>query len=210
MCNNLIIIIIGFLGASAFYGISPSEGSFEASHISAAGLLVTSGEELQDVSMVSQSDLILSIESTSTSSFVLGAAPDAGNTQFEWSSSSLSELRLDNELSPTAHMRVKTVQWGDGGRPNKTDILFNPGGNQDGVVVLSGSLELHRDMMKTKNSSLILKPSVDKDIIMSPTRGGRVHSTGSTWNAGALKVQLQGGERQLDVSPNFDKVCHFK
>lgn len=192
VCNNILVLIIGFLAASALYGISPSDGSFTANKITTTGMEVVSSEggpdDLQDVRIESSaSESQLSIESPTQSAMVFETIEGIGH--YSWSSGSMQKLSLQRSGTAKADMVVLTTT-------NVTDVHFNPGMAVDstgggGVLVISNSLELRSNLMQTTNTSFTFAPAIDKDLVMSPTAGGKVHVAGHMHNAGALKVQLQ-------------------
>jgi len=206
VCNNLLVVVVGFTLGSLLLGVGPSAGSFHAGQITATQLTVSGPGGDQEVMIQStQSNSTVSVQSPAESSLLFAGSEgdDAVAQQFKWAVARGDRLTLTQGRSGTPDLAIRPMKPG---LSNVTDVCFSPGGGH-GTVVVSQNLELSGSTIATRNGSLTLRPALDANIEMRPTAGGRVDVHAAVELEERLKVSLGTGTIQLDANPRTNTVA---
>lgn len=128
VCNNLVVILLGFTLGSLLLGVGPSDGSFHAGKITAVQLTVTRPQGDQEVMVQStRSNSTVSVQSPSESSLVIAGSTMGGSLSqpFKWATEHGERLTLTQGLqATTADLAIQPLR---AGLNNVTDVCFSPG-----------------------------------------------------------------------------------
>ena len=168
VCNNLLVVLLGFTLGSLLLGVGPSDGSFHAGQITAVQLTVSRPAGDQEVMVQStQSNSTIALMSPTESSLVIaGSADDPQSPQFKWATANSVHLTLSQGAQATPDLAIRPLIPG---LNNVTDVCFSPGGGQ-GTVVVSNNLELTGTTIATRNGSLTVQPALNANIEVRPHR----------------------------------------
>ena len=204
VCNNLLVVLLGFTLGSLLLGVGPSDGSFHAGQITAMQLTVRRPSGDQEVMVQStQANSTVGVKSLTESSLVIaGSADDPRSPQFKWSTPNGERLILTQGLQATPDLAIQPLIPGIN---NVTDVCLSPGGGQ-GTVIVSDNLYLTGSAIATRNGSLTMWPALDANIEMRPTAGGRVDVHAPVYLEGRIKVSLGTDTIQFDGNPRTNTV----
>jgi predicted acyltransferase (DUF342 family) len=165
LLNNIVVMAVGVIAGSAFYGIGPiSDGSFKSGMIKTEGLEVMADEGQQQVvfeSTVGTSDLTIQAASGHQSKIVLASGDGSERCSMVSAGADYFALRDSGGVD-----RISLQADAETGN---TELHLTP---TNGEVVISDDLSLGLDTIRTRNSSMHLMSA--GDIFLSPLGAGMV------------------------------------
>jgi hypothetical protein len=145
LLNNLIVMAVGIIAGSAFYGVGPiSEGSFKSGKIKTEGLEVVADEGPQHVifeSKQSSSDLVIRAAAGAEAKVVLGGTEQHERFSLVSSGADYFAIRQNNVD------RLSLVTDAAG----RTDMHLVTDG--EGELIINDDLSLSHDTIRTRNRS---------------------------------------------------------